>query len=120
MKRVKREEMVVMAACQQTKRPFGITARKEGKDYVFYWAFKLSSDSAKREGFEKNKVTGNVFNAAEFPGCPHCGGDAWFQCGKCGKIVCMRSGQEIVRCPECGNEAGLEYSDHFDLSGGDM
>jgi len=120
MKRVKREEMVVMAACQQTKFPFGITARKEGKDYVFYWAFKLSSSTAKREGFEKNKVRGSVCNAVEYPGCPHCGGDTWFQCGRCGKIVCMRSGQEIVRCPACGNEAGLEYGENFDLSGGDL
>ena len=57
MKRPKRDEMVIMATCQQTKRAFGITAQKVGSDYVFQWAFKMNTEMAKREGFEKNKVT---------------------------------------------------------------
>lgn len=120
MKRVKREEMVIMATCQQTKRPFGITAKKEGGNYIFYWAFKLNPTTAKREGFEKNKVSGNIFNAEEYPGCPHCGADTWVQCGQCKKFICMSRGQKVVRCPECGNEGEIEYADNFDLSGGDL
>lgn len=120
MKRLKREEMVIMGVCQRTKRPFGITARKEGRDYVFQWAFKVSTDTAKREGFETNKVSGNIFNAEEYPGCPHCNAQTWFQCGKCGKFVCMSTEQKVVRCPLCGNEGEVAISDKFDLSGGDL
>ncbi|MBM6865530.1 hypothetical protein H6A66_10185 [Bacteroides caecigallinarum] len=120
MKRLKREEMVIMATCQKTKRTFGITAQKEGNDYIFKWAFKLNAGTAKREGFEKNKVSGNIINSNEFPGCPHCGAQSWFQCGKCGRFVCMESDQKIVRCPECGNEGEIVYSDKFDLSGGEL
>lgn len=120
MRRPKREEMVVMATCQQTKKTFGITARKIDKDYVFMWAFKLDKVSAQREGFEKNHVKGNIFNDDHYPGCPHCGASTWFQCGRCKRFVCARPEQKIVRCPDCGNEGEIVCSDSFDLSGGDL
>lgn len=120
MKQLKRDEMVVMATCQKTKRTFGITAQRQGKEYVFTWAFKLNAETAKREGFERNKVSGNIINGEVFPGCPHCGAQSWFQCGKCKRFVCMSPEQTVVRCPECGNEGELIYSDSFDLSGKDL
>ena len=48
--------MVVMATCQQSKKTFGITAQKVGKDYVFKWAFKLNRESAQHEGFDDDAV----------------------------------------------------------------
>ena len=120
MKYPKREEMVVMATCQQTKRLFGITVQKEGKNYVFAWAFKMNAETAKREGFERNKVSGNIFMAKEYPGCPHCGALSWFQCGVCSHFVCMPYDQEVVRCPECGNQGEVVIADSFDLNGGDL
>lgn len=120
MKKLKREEMVVMATCQQTKKTFGITAVKIGRDYNFTWAFKLNRESAKHEGFENNHVKGNIFNDAEYPGCPHCGAPTWYQCGGCHRFVCMQSNQKMVRCPECGNEGEVVTSDSFDLNGGDF
>ncbi len=120
MREPKRNEMVIMASCQQTKLPFGITVRNVHNNYEFYWAFKISQSSARKEGFDRNKVNGNIFNSAEFPGCPHCGAISWFQCGKCRKFVCMRPEQKIVKCPECGNEGEVYVSDNFDISGGAM
>lgn len=120
MKRPKREEMVVVATCQQTRRIFGITAQRIGKDFVFKWAFKMNPEVAKHEGFDKTKVSGNIFNDEEYPGCPYCGAQSWFKCGKCGRFVCMDNNQEIVRCPECGNEGNVVITDNFDLSGGDF
>jgi len=120
MRNPKRDEMVIMGTCQQTKRPFGITVEKQGKDYVFTWAFKINEKSVKREGFDKNKVSGNIFMAEEYPGCPHCGALSWFQCGKCKQFVCMTYDQKIVRCPKCGNEGEVIAADKFDLSGGDL
>lgn len=118
MKKLKREEMVVMATCQNNKKVFGITAIKTGNNYEFAWAFKINPDSAKREGFESNHVVGNIYNANDFPGCPHCGAPSWYQCGKCKRFVCLRPGTKIVKCPECGNEGELQFADSFDLNGG--
>lgn len=120
MRNPKRDEMVVMASCQKTGKHFGITTVRQGKDYHFTWAFKLSEASAKKEGFDKNKVNGNIFNDAEFPGCPHCGAQTWYQCGKCKRFVCMNDSATWVKCPECGFEGGVVASDNFDLSGGAM
>lgn len=120
MKHPKRDEMVIMASCQRTKLPFGITVRKIEKDFEFSWAFKINQNAARREGFDHNKVSGNIFNGADFPGCPHCGAPTWFQCGKCRRIVCMNGEQTVVKCPECGNEGKVVTSDKFDLSGGAM
>lgn len=118
MKHPKRDDMVVMATCQQSGKPYGITVERRGRDFHFVWAFKLSASSAKKEGFDRNKVSGNIFDAAEFPGCPHCGAETWFQCGKCGKFVCNRSNSTYGKCPSCGNEGSIEVADNFDLSGG--
>ncbi|MBO8453654.1 MAG: hypothetical protein IAC07_02875 [Bacteroidetes bacterium] len=118
MKHPKRDDMVVMATCQQTRLPFGITVRRVEKEFEFNWAFKISESSAKKEGFYRNKVRGNIYNGAGYPGCPHCGATSWFQCGKCSSFVCMRPGQKTVKCPVCGNEGGVYESDNFELSGG--
>ena len=112
MKKLKREEMVVMATCQQSKKTFGITAQKVGKDYVFKWAFKLNRESAQHEGFECNHVTGNIFNDIEYPGCPHCGAASWCQCGNCNRFICLDPGQKAVRCPECGFESEVVVRPH--------
>ncbi len=120
MKHPKRDDMVVMATCQQTKLPFGITVHRIEKDFQFEWAFKISASSAKREGFEKNKVSGNIYTSRDYPGCPHCGATTWYQCGRCKRFVCMKPEQKIVTCPECGNSGGVVVSDNFDLSGGAM
>lgn len=120
MKRVKREEMVIMAACQQTKLPFGITVQRQEKNYVFTWAFRLNATSAKHEGFDKNKISGSIYNAEDYPGCPHCGATSWFKCGGCGKVVCMRPEQTYTRCPVCGHAGEVVTVDEFELSGGDL
>ena len=120
MKHPKRDDMVVMATCQQSKLPFGITVHKVEKEYEFNWAFKITEASAKREGFDTNKVNGNIYNGPNYPGFPHCGATTWFQCGKCKRFVCMRPDQKVVKCPVCGNEGEVFVSDNFELNGGAM
>lgn len=120
MKHPKRDDMVVIATCQQAKKPFGITVRRSGKNYEFQWAFRINSNSIRREGFDRNKVNGNIHTLDEYPGCPHCGARLWFQCGNCKRFVCMRPDQKVVKCPECGNEGEVFVSDNFDLAGGAM
>lgn len=117
MKNPKRDEMVVMATCQKTGKHFGITAVRKGRDYHFVWAFKLSASAARKEGFDRNKVSGNIINDSEFPGCPYCGAESWFQCGTCKRFVCSENKATYGKCPECGGEGSLVVGDNFDLSG---
>lgn len=117
MKHPKYDGLVVAAMCGNERRHFGITAIRQGRDYVFTWAFRLSEGSLKREGFDKNKVKGNVIMSEKFPGCPYCGRKNWVQCGACGKFVCAADDIKYFKCPACGNEGEVSLSESFDLSG---
>ena len=117
MKHPKYDGFAIIAHCSQTKRPYGISVARDGKDYVFRWAFKISEKAAKNEGFDQNKVSGNIYHAEEFPGCPHCHNQSWVQCGGCRSFVCY-SGEGRFKCPVCGNEGEVSVSDKFDLTGG--
>ena len=43
----------IMAVCEETKRPFGITVDYiSPRKYKFVWAFKIDKDKARREGYD--------------------------------------------------------------------
>ena len=68
------EAFAVMAACERTKQPFGITVDKIcSGQYKFVWAFKIDKEKAQREGYGKTNVKGNIILDTEYPGCPYCG-----------------------------------------------
>lgn len=68
------EAFAVMAACERTKQPFGITVDKNSSgQYKFVWAFKIDKEKAQREGYDKTNIKGNITLDAEYPGCPYCG-----------------------------------------------
>lgn len=68
------EAFAVMAACERTKQPFGITVDKIcSGQYKFVWAFKIDKEKAQREGYGKINVKGNITLDTEYPGCPYCG-----------------------------------------------
>lgn len=120
MRNPKRNETVVMAWCRRSGKPFGITAEIRGKEIDFKWAFKMSESTSSKEGFDKTRVSGNIFNAPEYPGCPHCGADTWFQCPN-GHFVCLeRNTSGVVKCPKCGFSGELAVSDNFNISGDDL
>ncbi|WP_338337434.1 hypothetical protein [Marseilla massiliensis] len=57
----------IMAVCEETKQPFGITVDYiSPRKYKFVWAFKIDKDKARREGYDDNK--GSVRKA----GCNPC------------------------------------------------
>lgn len=120
MKNPKRNEIIVPAVCQKTGKPFGITALIEKDAITFKWAFKMSDSTAKREGFDKNKVSGNIYDGPEFPGCPHCGNDTWYICGGCKRFVCVHHTADWGKCPVCGKEGGFTFADSFEIAGTDL
>lgn len=111
------DAFAVMAACEETKQPFGITVdRISQRQYKFVWAFKIDKEKAHREGYDARNVTSNVVLDENYPGCPYCGSKEFYICS-CGKIVCYH-GQRIVTCPSCGQRGRITSVSEINLTGG--
>lgn len=117
MSKLNNEAFAIMAICEKTKKPFGITINPIQGFYAFTWAFKINPDQAKREGYDKKTVRGSVMYDADFNGCPHCGSKQFYICNRCKKVVCYH-GQEYVTCPNCNSSSTLRAAESVDLSGG--
>lgn len=112
------EATVIMAKCKVSKKGFGIRAQKQGSSWLFTWAFELSDKAAKNEGYSNTNVSGSLGLDHEYPGCPHCGADSFFQCGGCHKIVCYANDEKVI-CPHCGiNCEGFVSGDFDGIKGG--
>ena len=111
---------VILAKCGKHNKTFGIRIEKRENDWVSTWAFPIDEGKAKREGFDKTKITGAFIPVDGYPGCPYCGSDELVQCG-CGKMICYKesrtygnperktekkqghkSDNNSFRCPWCG------------------
>ena len=73
MSKLSKDAFAIMAMCEKTKEPFGITVDPRNGCYAFAWAFKIKKEQAKREGYDKTHVRGVVMYDDNFNGCPHCG-----------------------------------------------
>jgi len=92
---------VMMAKCAKSGQSYGVRVEKRGNDWVSTWAFPISDKKAKNEGYDKVSIVGSLDGVDEFPGCPYCGSDGFFQC-RCGKMTCYKD-QKSLKCPWCGN-----------------
>lgn len=112
-----REANVIIAKCRHSKMPFGIRIERR-PDAVWYcnWAFPITERGASNEGYGDTMISGQMALDEDYPGCPYCRADAWFSCGKCGKLTCY-GGEERVTCAWCSSSGGLRAADHFDLRG---
>ena len=61
MSKLSKNAFAIMAMCEKTKEPFGITIDPREGCYAFAWAFKIKKDQAKREGYDKTHVHGAEF-----------------------------------------------------------
>ena len=52
MSKLSKDAFAIMAMCEKTKEPFGITVDPRNGCYAFAWAFKIKKEQAKR--FTKN------------------------------------------------------------------
>jgi hypothetical protein len=101
---------VILAKCEKNK-IYGIRVEQQGNEWVSTWAFSIEENKAKREGFDKNTITGAFLPISGYPGCPYCRTFELLQCG-CGKMVCYNdaikngstSNSENIsfKCPWCG------------------
>ena len=115
-----REATVLVAKCQNNKKPYGIRMEKkvDGKWHCT-WAFKITEKAASIEKYKDEIISGEVVLDQEYPGCPYCGFGGWFTCN-CGKVTCW-DGTQNIPCAWCGNENVIEHSDKIkDMKGTGM
>ena len=104
---------VVMARCGKSGKLYAIRAQQSENGWQLTWAFALDESKAKREGYDKTSVKGQISFSNEFPGCPHCGADAIYQCGKCNKISCYAGTESKVVCKWCGSRLKMTENTNF-------
>lgn len=114
---ITKEAFAVLAMCEETKKPFGITIDPKGKTLKFVWAFKIDKEKAHREHFDSQKVRGSIVLDDNFQGCPHCHSKHFYICSGCGTISCYH-GQRHVTCPSCCASGEIQAVESIELKGG--
>lgn len=115
--KISQNAFAVMAVCEETKKPFGITVDPVKNNLLFVWAFKIDKEKAHREGFDQRNVNGSIIYDANFPGCPHCGAKQFYVCDNCKALVCYHGEKHIV-CPSCGMHGEIRMVKSVKLRGG--
>ncbi|MDD4262230.1 MAG: TerY-C metal binding domain-containing protein [Syntrophaceticus schinkii] len=101
------EVAIAISKCSESKKTFGIRFERTGPNqWEFTWAFAIKAESAKREGYDKTVIRGDILKGINYPGCPYCKSGGFFLCG-CGKLNCWDGNKQIVTCAWCGNTAEL-------------
>lgn len=107
------------AYCTKTRKMFGIrTEEVERGKWLQTWAFPISEENARREKITGTKISGEIYFADSYNGCPYCGATGWYECGHCGAIGCNDEGAKSVTCPKCGKTSNLVAGSDWNLSGG--
>ena len=80
---------------------------------------KLENDMGlQKEKFSsESTIKGSFIFDEEYPGCPHCGAQSFFTCGKCGKITCW-DGSDTATCALCGNKSKIQLVNELEVKGG--
>src|SRR5437764_15248949 len=97
--------VIVTSRCSRTRQYFGIRFEEAIRgQWIADWAFPIKETLAKKEGYNRNQITGTFSFASEYPGCPDCQAKSIFKCN-CGKIACWNVGPLpcTVVCPCCGS-----------------
>lgn len=101
MKNEFNEALIVLAKCSESHKTYGMRVEKQGGKYVATWAFPIKESSAKREGYDKTTIRGDVQFLDEYPGCPYCGSTGLTVCS-CGHLGCTIVKDGIYTCEWCG------------------
>ena len=117
----KKEAVVLLSKCGAHQRTYGITAEKTAQEeWCMVWAFPLKESTARREGYDKTSIRGQLYTGPEYPGCPYCGARLFNVCS-CGHVFC-NDGGTVSKCPWCGNTGCFsgEYDGRGITAGGDI
>lgn len=112
---------IILARCKNTKRLFGARIEEQSdKSWIMNWAFPIKDEVAKDEGFDKSKLTADIYIANEYPGCPDCKAKNVVSCGTCGKLTCFNNEPEFD-CAWCGKHiTTVTFDKPVEVSTGDF
>lgn len=111
---------IAVSRCNHSERMYGVRMEKGQEGWTYNWAFKLNSDTAKREKYTETSLEGMLIRDSNYPGCPYCGANYFIVCGDCGKLSCNNAHGEYFTCGWCGMEGKLKnYSGDGFKAGGD-
>ena len=78
---------IILVKCGKNNKTYGIRVERYSNEWMSTWAFPIDEAKAKREGFDRNKITGTFRPTRDYPGCPFCGTSKLLQC-ECGRMLC--------------------------------
>ena len=115
------EAVIVLAKCGDSHKTYGMRVEKTGKNqWLVTWAFPIKETSAKREGYDKTTVKGNIVFSNDYPGCPYCGRKEQTLC-PCGHLNCTILINGIFTCDWCGTKGVIgDYSGESITAGMDV
>lgn len=100
------EAAIVLAKCTQAHKTYGMRAEKAASGgWLINWAFPIKDDVAKREGYDRTTIKGNIQISEEYPGCPYCNQTPVTLC-ICGHLNCTHTKDKVLKC-EWGGSEGL-------------
>jgi transposase-like protein len=100
--------VIVIAKCISFRQNFGIRFenRNDHNEWVGTWAFPIKESVAKKEGYNKNVITGSFTFSSEYPGCPYCKSVGLIKCS-CNNIGCWDGETDTITCPSCGKTSRI-------------
>lgn len=102
-----REAVIVLCKCGEAHKSYGIRAEKiTPRHWEFTWAFPIKDASAKREGYDKTEIGGEIDFSTEYPGCPYCGKRGFTLCS-CGHLNCTILKDGLFTCEWCGTQGTI-------------
>ena len=122
----KMQAKIILGRCtyapSKSETLFGMRIQKMGSDWVRTWAFKIDSERAHNEGYDRETTQGSFVPASEYPGCPYCGSDNFALC-TCGKTFCFKKPEfetKTIRltCPWCGQVGMYNAAETLQVQGG--
>ena len=116
-----KEALVVLCKCGEVHKSYGIRAEKIApKRWSLTWAFPIKEASAKREGYDRSNIGGEISFSVEYPGCPYCGGRELTLCS-CGHLNCTKLRDGVFTCEWCGSQGTLgDYTGEAITAGMDL
>ena len=115
------EARIALCKCGESKKIYGVRMEKAQGGWNCTWAFPISADSAKREGYDATILKGNLGHTAEYNGCPYCGVKVFVVCDSCKKLNCQIISGDYFTCEWCGATGELiNYNGSGIKSAGDV
>jgi hypothetical protein len=102
-----KEALILLSKCGETHKTYGIRVEKIDKNnWLATWAFPIKENSAKREGYDKTSIKGNILFSEDYLGCPYCRRIGLTVCS-CGHIGCTITHNNVYHCEWCGSNGTI-------------